>query len=148
MFLLDNCSAHPNEEELTSADGKVIAKFFPPNVTSLIQPMDQGVLESIKRWHQWKILEELALQDDDGTSIIDFVKGINMLTVSKMIAASWNEIKEQTFQLSWRKILPLEDNDEECQEDHHEPDTNPSVAEFHSYFQVLGEDLEESDIGE
>ena len=74
MFLLDNCSAHPDEEELTSADGKGIAKFLPPNVTSLIQPMDKGVLESIKCWHQWKILEELVLQDDDGTSIIDFVK--------------------------------------------------------------------------
>ena len=42
-----------------------------------------------------------------------------MLTVSKMIAASWREIKEQTLQLSWRKILPLEDNDKVCQEDSH-----------------------------
>ena len=60
-----------------------------------------------------------------------------MLTVSKMIAASWNEIKEQTLRLSWRKNLSLEDNDKECQEDHQEPDTNPPAAEFHSYFQVL-----------
>ena len=109
--------------------------------------MDQGVLESIKRRYRKKILEELALQDDDGTYIIDFVKGTNMLTVSKMIAASWDEIKEE-IRLSWRKILPMEDNDEECQEDHQEPDTNPSAAEFHSYFQVFGEDVEESDIGE
>lgn len=44
VLLLDNCSAHPNEEELVSTDGKVIAKFLPPNVNSLIQPMDQSVL--------------------------------------------------------------------------------------------------------
>ena len=49
VLLLHYCSAHPNEEELVSADGLVIAKFFPPNVTFLIQPMDQGVLVSIKR---------------------------------------------------------------------------------------------------
>ena len=80
---------------------------------------------------------------------MDFVKGINMLTVSKMIAASWNEIKAQMLWLSWRKILPLEDDDdEEIQEDHQELDTNPSADEYHSFFQVLGEDLEESDIGE
>ena len=48
VLMLDNCCAHPNEEKFVSADGKVIAKFLPPNVTSLIQPMDQGVLESIK----------------------------------------------------------------------------------------------------
>ena len=32
-----------------SADGKITAKFLPPNVTAVLHPMDQGVLESIKR---------------------------------------------------------------------------------------------------
>ena len=45
MLLLDNCSAHPSEEEIISDDGQIIAKFLPPNVASLIQPMGQGVLE-------------------------------------------------------------------------------------------------------
>lgn len=147
VLLLNNCSAHPDEEELISADSKVIAKFLPPNVTSLIQPMDQGVLESIKHRYWKKILEELVLRDEDGTSIIDFLKGINMLKVTKMIAASWNEIKEKTLRLSWRKILPLED-DEESQEDRQESDADPSAAEFQSYFQVLEQELDESDIGE
>ena len=49
LLTLGNCSAHPEEDVLVSDDGLVIAKFFPPNVTSLIQPMDQGVLESMKR---------------------------------------------------------------------------------------------------
>ena len=71
----------------------------------------------VKHWYR-KILEELVLQDNGDTSIMDFVKGINMLTVSKMIAASCNEITEHTLWLSWRKILPLEDDDEESQEDH------------------------------
>lgn len=78
--------------------------------------MGQGVLESIKHRYRKKILEELDLRDEDGTSIVNFLKGINMLKVAKKIAASWNEIKENTLRLSWRKILPLED-DEESQED-------------------------------
>ena len=49
IFLLDNCSAHPNADELVSTDGKIKAVFLPPNVTSLIQPMDQGILEALKR---------------------------------------------------------------------------------------------------
>ena len=55
VFLLDNCSAHPDEEELVSADKKVIAKYLPPNVTALIQPMDQGVLEDATEEKSWKI---------------------------------------------------------------------------------------------
>ena len=48
IFILDNCAAHPREEELVLTDGKVIVKFLTPNVTSLIQPMDQEVLEYIE----------------------------------------------------------------------------------------------------
>ena len=105
VLLLDNCSAHTDEEELISADGKVIAKFLPPNVTSLIQPMDKGVLESLKRYYHRKILEELVLS---GSSIVEFLKGINLLKVSEMMAACWDEIQPMTLQLSWRKIRPLE----------------------------------------
>ena len=64
-----------------------------------------------------------------------------------MIAAFWNEIKEKTIRLSWRKNIYLED-DEKSQEDSYESDADSSAAEFHSYFQVLGQDLDESDIGE
>jgi len=44
---LDNAPSHPSEEELMKRDIKAI--FLPPNVTSLIQPMDQGVIEWLKR---------------------------------------------------------------------------------------------------
>ena len=84
----------------------MIAKFLPPNVTSLIQPMDQGVLVSIKRRYRKKILEDLVLQNDEGKSITDHLKTINLLKVSTIVAACWNEISANTIRLSWRKILP------------------------------------------
>ncbi len=106
VLLLDNCSAHPDESELLSKDGKIIAKFLPPNVTALIQPMDQGILVSIKRRYRRKILEELVFQDDQGMSIVAFLKKIDMLKVAKIIASSWEEISPRSVRLSWRKILP------------------------------------------
>ena len=60
VLLLDNCSAHPDEDTLVSRDGKVTGKFLPPNVTSLIQPMDQCVMVSVKRRYRKLILKELA----------------------------------------------------------------------------------------
>ena len=54
-FLIDNCSAYP-DKELISSEGKVITKFL-PNVTSIMQPMDQRVLVSIKNWYHRKILK-------------------------------------------------------------------------------------------
>ena len=59
--------------------------------------MDQGVLVAIKCRYRKKILEELVLQKGNGTSIVAFLRGINMLKVSEMIAASWNEIGKKRF---------------------------------------------------
>lgn len=44
ILLIDNSATHPNN--LKSGDIEV--RFFPPNVTSLVQPMDQGVTECFK----------------------------------------------------------------------------------------------------
>ena len=46
-LLVDNCSAHPRN--LTSDDGAICCEFLPPNVTSLLQPLDCGVIETAKR---------------------------------------------------------------------------------------------------
>ena len=88
VLLLDNWLAHHDEEELVSSDGKVIAKFLSSYVMALIRPMDQGVLVSNKCQYQRKILEELVFQDTNGTSLVDFLRGINLLKMSEMIAVS------------------------------------------------------------
>ena len=54
--VLGNCSAHPSEEELNTDDGSAKSHFLTPNVTSLIQPMDQGVLERMKRIYHKSLL--------------------------------------------------------------------------------------------
>ena len=43
-FLIDNCPAHPEIKNLTNIN----LIFLPPNTTSVLQPMDQGVTRSLK----------------------------------------------------------------------------------------------------
>ena len=52
LLLIDNAPAHPSEEVLKSKDGKVVTMFLPPNTTSVIQPMDQGILVGMKRHYK------------------------------------------------------------------------------------------------
>ena len=49
VLLLDNAPAHRNSEKLLSNDGKIKYIFLPPNTTSILQPMDQGVIVACKR---------------------------------------------------------------------------------------------------
>ena len=47
-LLIDNCPAHPSVSNLTN----VQLVFLPPNTTSVLQPMDQRVIKSLKA-HYW-----------------------------------------------------------------------------------------------
>ena len=101
LLLLDNCSAHPEEAELMTEDGAIRAIFLPPNVTALIQPMDQGVIELCKRRYRAKLCEALLLADDSGINVIDFLKSIDMAFVVENVATAWTGIQAETIKRAW-----------------------------------------------
>ena len=107
ILVLDNCSAHPDPKEFVSGDRKVKARFLPPNVTALIQPMDQGVIQSVKRRYKKKLLRRLIIEDDMGTSIVGFSKGVNLRIVVDLVHESWMEITKDTLRWSWQTTLPI-----------------------------------------
>lgn len=43
VLFIDNCPAHPKIDNLRS-----VKLFFPPNATSVLQSMDQGIINSVK----------------------------------------------------------------------------------------------------
>ena len=63
ILILDNSRAHPPAQELVS--GNIFAVFLPPNVTSLIQPMDQGIIANIKHIYKAAFLRKLLNADMD-----------------------------------------------------------------------------------
>jgi len=103
VLLLDNAPSHPHESILKTNDGLMVSKFLPPNVTSLIQPMDQGVLSSMKRLYRQKLLKTLVEEDDN---LINFWKKMTVLDAIHGIAQSWSKIKPVTLLRSWRSVLP------------------------------------------
>lgn len=74
VLVLDSCPAHPNKEDLVSSDGNINVLYLLPNVTSLIQPMDRGVLVSLKCCYKKKLLQRLLIKDENGVSLITFLK--------------------------------------------------------------------------
>ena len=58
---------------LTSHDGQITCLFLPPNTISLIQPMDQGVLQSIKLTYKRDLLLRM-LDGGDEINIAEFAK--------------------------------------------------------------------------
>ena len=52
IVLVDNCTAHPHIKNLKCI--KLV--FLPPNTTSVLQPMDQGVIRSLKSHYKKQLV--------------------------------------------------------------------------------------------
>ncbi|XP_066246446.1 jerky protein homolog-like [Euwallacea similis] len=60
ILLLDNAPSHPPAENLRSNNGNIFAFYMPPNVTPLIQPMDQNVIRITKLHYRSSLLSSIA----------------------------------------------------------------------------------------
>ncbi|XP_053949198.1 jerky protein homolog-like [Anastrepha ludens] len=60
LLLIDNDPSHSNVAELTTENGQISAMFMPPNVTPLIQPMDQNAIKITKLHYRNSLLASIA----------------------------------------------------------------------------------------
>ena len=100
ILFIDNAPSHPGVELLS---GDIHVKFLSPNVTALLQPMDQGVLENIKRVYRGELLTKLI--EGKGEDVISLLKSINIKDVIYMIAFAWHQVREIAIKLSSKKIM-------------------------------------------
>ncbi|XP_042230039.1 tigger transposable element-derived protein 7-like [Homarus americanus] len=114
ILQIHNVPAHPSAEKLISSNGKIHALFLPPNTTSIIQPMDQGVIVSCKRLYQRGYLDEVLVvledEDDDvnntrGICTLANIKKYNLKSAIFNFAAAWKDVKISTLDNSWKKLL-------------------------------------------
>ncbi|XP_046629071.1 jerky protein homolog-like [Neodiprion virginianus] len=119
LLLLDNAPSHPSAEVLNSLDPDFEVRFLPPNVTSLIQPMDQGVIEKMKRLYRKEVLRRLFMAEENTEdSIVQFAKTINLKHCCYMIADAWASLTERNLKNAWNKLWPpSEETQAEIQED-------------------------------
>lgn len=80
LLLVDNCPAHPCISNLRNKE----LAFFPANITTILQPMDQSVIKSLKGHYRRRMLIEL-IGTDGKTSI-------NMLQAVNFISKAWKEV--------------------------------------------------------
>ena len=101
ILILDNCRAHPPAQELVS--GNIFAVFLPANVTSLIQPMDQGIIANIKHIYKAAFLRKLVNAD---MNVPTFQRSFDFQHVVYSVALSWKGAKPSTLQNCWHKLWP------------------------------------------
>lgn len=100
LFFVDNCSAHPKGLARKLKSIKLI--FFPPNMTSKVQPMDAGIIKDVKVKYRRKLVNKLIKQlDSDSESIII---DINVLDAISYVSQAWNEVEPKTIKNCFKHV--------------------------------------------
>ena len=87
LFFVDNCTAHPDFSGLSAI--KLI--FLPPNTTSKLQPMDQGIIKNLKVHYRKNMLLRYVAAVDGKQEF-----SINLLDAIHMLSTAWKSVLPQT----------------------------------------------------
>ncbi|CAG4934403.1 unnamed protein product [Parnassius apollo] len=105
LLLLDNAPTHPSAELLERENGKFKVKFLPSNVTSLLQPMDQSIIETLKRIYRKQLLRRLLSVDEDNVEVVlSFFKEMNLKECCYMVVDAWDLIEKKTLNKAWNRV--------------------------------------------
>lgn len=111
--MIDNAPSHPSETELRTKDGNIVAMFMPPNVTPLIQPMDQNAIKITKLHYRNSLLASVAAKNKN---LIESMKTLTLKDAIVLLHDAWNRVNTQTLAKCWKNILsmlePEEDEDD------------------------------------
>lgn len=93
-------------EELNSVNDNVEVVFLPPNTTSILQPLNQGIIDLVRKIYKRSLLEKFYFRNDDQpTAMIDVVKKVDLYDCVKMLSDAWDYVSGPTISKSWKSLL-------------------------------------------
>ena len=113
LLLLDNAPGHPKVEELPHPNVKI--HYLPANTTSILQPMDMGVISTFKKTYLRNTYREALLATDPinpkRISLPEFWKGFTVLNCIEHAYRAWDSISEHTMKSMWKNIFKHRKNE-------------------------------------
>lgn len=83
---------------------------MPPNVTPLIQPMDQNAIRITKLFYRKNLLTDLLSEDKEFSETL---KNYSLRDAVLNIAMAWNNVNTAVIKKCWNNILDIDDDDQE-----------------------------------
>lgn len=98
LMVLDNAPSHVVKDlQLKSIE----ICFLPPNATSTIQPMDQGIIAAFKkRFRSYQLEHTLEKMDNCEVGRADIYK-VDVLKAMRWCQSAWNDISSMTIRNCW-----------------------------------------------
>ena len=94
LLFLDNCTVHNNPPLLEYVN----LIYFPPNTTSRLQPLDQGIIQNVKTLYRREIVSVVLDSIEKGEKV-----NLTVLTAIIMIDKAWKNVNPITINNCYRK---------------------------------------------
>lgn len=107
LLILDNSSAH-NKRDLEYAHPNVEVLFLPSHTSSLLQPLEQGVIKTFKSYYIQELYHNTSrhLDLNPGSTIKDFWKTTTICNIIEFVSIAWGKVSQSTINNCWSKIWP------------------------------------------
>ncbi|XP_049304087.1 tigger transposable element-derived protein 6-like [Bactrocera dorsalis] len=100
LLIVDNAACH-KVNGLNVENVKIT--FLPPNTTSLLQPLDQGIIHCFKVYFRQIMVRKQILAIENGLSIKQFITSISILDALNFIKRAWWLVKSDTIRNCFQK---------------------------------------------
>ena len=75
-------------------------------MTSVVQPMDQGVIECMKKNYKKIFLRRMLFEDSrDSNAMIFFIKNWTLIDTIFTIASAWSNVPNKTLGKAWKNLM-------------------------------------------
>ena len=112
-YLFENCPAHSGIKNITYMD--LIS--LPPNTTSVLQPMEQGVIRSLKADYRKKVTRLCIKAVESNRTLLK----VNILQPMKYLALSWKVVSKETIISCFKKSNISQSNEQTAVNDGDNP---------------------------
>ena len=98
LLLLDNAGSHNKLPSFSNVN----IQFLPKNTTSVLQPMDQGIIRSLKCHYRKKLMKHVITQSETNDVQAKDVQ-VDLLMVMNWCLFAWQSVTETTIKNCFRK---------------------------------------------
>ena len=101
LYVCDNASSHGTRDDKEFSNIEFLR--LPPNCTAVLQPLDMGIIMSLKRRYKKRLAERYLSVLDEGKDAHQLLKTLDVVQGTNMLASAWRNMPTSIIQNCFRK---------------------------------------------
>ncbi|KAM9226313.1 tigger transposable element-derived protein 1-like [Dugong dugon] len=104
LLIIDSAPGHP--ESVCYENENIEVVFLPPNTTSLLHPLDQGIIQFVKATYTQLVFDhtQSAIDADPNLDLMQCWKSFTVADAITLIKAAVDELKPEIINACWKNL--------------------------------------------